>query len=121
MKRDLDLIRSILLAVEEEDNIADFKPVHIEGYEDELVWHHLQLLDEAGLIEGQWRPAHGVRAHEWLVRRLTWEGHEFLADARNETVWATMKQRVAEKGGSVSLGVASALLAEIAKKALGIP
>jgi hypothetical protein len=32
-----------------------------------------------------------------------------------------MKQRVAEKGGTVSLGVASALLAEIAKKALGIP
>jgi hypothetical protein len=121
MKRDLDLIRSILLAVEDEDNVADFKSVHIEGYEDELVWYHLQLLDEAGLIEGQWRPVHGVRASEWLVRRLTWEGHEFLADARSETVWATMKQRVAERGGTVSLGVAAALLAAIAKQTLGLP
>ena len=49
MKRDMDLIRKILLLMEVE---PQRKVPGIEGYTSEQIGHHVYLMMQAGLIEG---------------------------------------------------------------------
>lgn len=38
-----------------------------------------------------------------MIQNLTWQGHDFIEDAKNETVWIKTKEFIKEKGGSASL------------------
>ena len=78
----------------------------------------MRLLAEAGLLEAV--DATAGAGLDWRPKRLTWKGHEFLDDARNENVWRKTQELVQEKGGSVSLGVLQALLTEVAKSLFGL-
>jgi hypothetical protein len=53
-----------------------------------------------------------------LATSLTWEGHKFLANARDDTRWQQAKEVVKQKGGDVSPGVLTQLLTSLAKSAL---
>lgn len=59
--------------------------------------------------------AYGTR-----IRRLTWEGHDFLAQIRSETVWAKTKQTAVEKGADLSFSIIKALSAKITMDILGL-
>jgi hypothetical protein len=45
-----------------------------------------------------------------MVTKLTWEGHEFLDDIKDSSVWESTKARIAGLPG-----VALAVMAELAK------
>ncbi len=94
MKRDLDLIRTILLQVEEKDR--RFSPEEVEGHSLEKVDYHLVLLLEAGLIGGS-KFSNGFVSSSVLVTQLTWSGHDFLDAARNKSIWEKAKKYVAAK------------------------
>ncbi|MDF1608414.1 DUF2513 domain-containing protein [Hoeflea sp. YIM 152468] len=109
MKRDMDLIRLILLEIEEKDSgsgqtitIGDI------GHPSEVVTEHLFMLKNAGFIEGI--DASHMQGRHMLVQRLTWNGHEFLNTVRDPEVWAKTKKG-ADKVGAFSIEV----LSEIAK------
>ncbi len=51
---------------------------------------------------------------------MLWDGHEFLDNARNESIWKDAMKIVAEKGGSIAVGVLTQLLASIAKQQFGL-
>lgn len=53
MKRDMNLVREILLALEED--LSGFAPedMEIKGYTDEQIGYHILLLIEAGFIEAK--------------------------------------------------------------------
>ncbi len=51
MKRDMDLVREILLKVEELPFDGRFHEVKIEGRSDEEINYHVMLLAEADFIE----------------------------------------------------------------------
>ena len=114
MKLKIDLIKAILLAVEEEDWAAPFE-IEIDGYESKDVVYHLFLMDEAGLIRGIDLSSSGGR--RYAVDRLTWEGHEFLANSKDETNWERLKKAVATIG-DVSFDAAKAGLAGMAHAAV---
>jgi len=77
-------------------------------------------LKEAGLIDAIIRSdGHGCPFGA-IVRRLTWEGHEFLAKAKNDTVWKKVLQQAEEKGMSTSMTVINGLLEAAAKKYIGL-
>lgn len=59
--------------------------------------------------------ADGVGPIAATISSLTWNGHEFLDNVRNDTVWAKLKRAVAEKGGAVSFDVLKALALSYAK------
>lgn len=120
MKRDLDLIRKMLLAVEEAPSgwAPDLK---FEGFADAQVNYHAYLLIDAGLARGADVTTHGSEGPEAILQSLTWEGHEFVEAARDETRWQKAKGLVAEKGGGITLDVLKALLVSLAKSALGLP
>ncbi|KKC27912.1 DUF2513 domain-containing protein [Sphingomonas sp. SRS2] len=108
MRRDSDLIRSILLAVEEDAHCEVLRLAAIEGYADEAVHFHTRLLVEKGFLR-TYLPDRTV-GQPWVCVRLTWEGYDFLDAIRDPAVWRSVK-RAAGKVGSWSL----ATLAGIAK------
>jgi len=89
MKRDMDLVREILLRVEaNEKPTVPIAPFEIDGYPPEIVYHHVHLLDDAGLLTTLGRPG----MDQWFPKTLTWQGHDFLDAVRDPEVWAKTKQ-----------------------------
>jgi hypothetical protein len=119
MKRDMDLARKILFEIESQpsaDNLIDLK---FDGYSDEEIPYHVMLLDEANLIEADEVAELGAQSH-WFPIRLTWQGHEFLDAARDDTRWNKTKDAMAKAGGFV-FDVAKLLLIEFMKQQLFPP
>ncbi len=109
MKRDIQLIRKILLEIEAKSDGVETIEIHIEGYTDTPIQYHLALLSEAGLIL-----ASGASSLQelWLMPiRLTWEGHEFLDNARNDTIWNKTLHDISEITESVAIPLLRELLA----------
>lgn len=101
MKRDMELVIKILKEVEEKDSIEPFNlRMSDEGYDDDLVMYHLILMSEAGLIETFELTTLG--GSNVMVKRLTWEGHEFLDAARNDSVLSKAKEIAKQKGAELS-------------------
>jgi len=116
MKRDMDLVRKILFALEASDNIGPDNGFHIEGYGDGVVGYHLMLMGEAGLLIAVDARSMGNRTAMMPVR-LTWAGHEFLEAGRNDQRWGTAKS-ITAKLGNASLDVFTSVLTELAKQQL---
>lgn len=104
MKRDLELIRKILLTVEEHEDLEPFD-LELEDYDENKINFHLQLLDEASFIETILeRDETGAIVLAQPIR-MTWKGFEFLDMARNNNVWEKSKKFVAQKSVSVSISM----------------
>ena len=86
MKRDMDLCRRILLAVE--DSTSGWNTGESDwGCEKDVLLYNCELLQEAELLWGEKRG----RSGEFDVIRLTWAGHEFVDAARDEKRWEEAK------------------------------
>jgi hypothetical protein len=120
MKRDLELIRQLMLAIELKGD--DFNPENIEinGYDPSQINYHLQLLVEAELAVGKVLNFFNSDRPTITIKKLSWEGCNFLDDARNESVWQKTMEIVKDKGGSVSVGVLIQLLASVSKQLVGL-
>jgi hypothetical protein len=120
MKRDMELIRKLLLEVEERDYVV---VPNKRGQKYELIVHHLLLLCEAQLIAGiVVIECDGGQLVCQIVSkpRLTWAGHEFLDAARDDSIWKQAKKIIAPLGG-VPIAVATAILTDLVKEKLGLP
>ena len=121
MKRDLELIRRMILAIEDAPTGWAPRRLEIEGYTDTQIGYHAYLLVDAGLAKGQDVTTMGSDGPEAIITSLTWAGHEFADAARDEYRWKKAMMVVQEKGGTVTLGVLTQLLISLMKGALGIP
>jgi DNA-binding transcriptional ArsR family regulator len=81
MKRDFELVREILLKIEEKESAKGWIEIQLDGFTPEQISYHIKLLDEAGFIEA--RDASTNDRICWKPMNLTWEGHEFLDTARD--------------------------------------
>lgn len=112
MKRDMDLIRLLLLQVEGEEK-PDLKDVS-----EEQQVYHMTLLIEAGLVKGHAIDDSRGQPAGVIVQRLTWQGHEFLDVARNSSIWKTALDRIKSAGVTIGLPVLQEILTSLAKKQL---
>jgi hypothetical protein len=120
MKRDLDLIRTILLTIE--DHPHGYAPdLTINGHSKEEVGYHAYLLINAGLAEGENMGGFSSPSPEAQIYKLTWAGHEFAEAARDDTRWKKAMGIVKDKGGSVTMDVLKDLLTSLMKAAIGLP
>jgi len=103
MKRDMNLIRDILLAVERNPSPTEMmQELEVPGFNDDDVHYHVELLAKSGMLTAHERQAIGLYA--WHPIALTWEGHDFLDAVRDPDVWAkTQKGAEAAKGFTVDL------------------
>jgi hypothetical protein len=120
MKRDMELIRKILLAVEASETGWADHPLEIEGYDDHTVGYHALLLIEAGLCEGQNVTSSGSKGPEGFITRLTWEGYEFLEAAKEPSRWQEAKDTIFVKLGSASFQVWTAVLTRLMLRSTGL-
>ena len=105
MKRDWELIRKILIKLEDLGSTTSvLNPSDIEGYDQELVSYHIKLLIEAGLIEGKCTKSLSAPLH-CVAFRLTWDGHELLDQIRNRSVWNRIVEMARERGLDLSFEV----------------
>jgi hypothetical protein len=119
VKRDMDLIRKIVLAVE--DAPTGYAPkLAFDGYDNETVSYHAYLMIQAGLATGVEVTHQRSPGPEAILTGLTWEGHEFADAARDETRWKKAMGIVQEKGGAVGFDVLKDLLSHLAKLGLGL-
>ncbi len=105
MKRDWDVVRKILLKLEEVGDTKSYlEPDQVNSYDPEQVSYHMQMLDEAGLIEAQCISTMGSPLH-CKAKRLTWGGHELLDQIRQDTHWNKVKEIARAKSLDLSLDV----------------
>jgi hypothetical protein len=104
MKRDLDLIRQLLMVVENSE-AATLNPSYGLTPGDQRVQYHLRLLVDAGLVRGV-----GLTGEGSVCVRLTWDGHELLELIRNEQLWERAKRLVSEKTGGSAVEAIRAVL-----------
>ena len=114
MRLNNECVRDLLLAIEENLGIND--KVSIDDFElpnysyDELIYIALKLI-EAGFINGDSSKMIDGSIFVY-VSSLTWDGHKFLDNIRDNEVWRKTKS-IVSKFSSVSLGIISNVAAQV--------
>ncbi|MBX3381401.1 MAG: DUF2513 domain-containing protein [Phycisphaeraceae bacterium] len=127
MNRDLGLVRKLMLWFERSLNPGGTLPI-LEGalppdrFDEEtdfpIVYEHVRLMTEAGLIESDAVHHQPENIH---VMRITWAGHEFLASVKDPGVWAKVKPQIASVGGAVAIQMVTALGMHYMRQTFGMP
>jgi len=129
MKLNPDLIRSILITVEEETGLnqsfwynsyapeskkwEDFK--YLEGYNYEEVVYHLQQCNDAGYFSPRTISSNrSLTIWPWgfMVADLSPRGHEFVNNIREDMNWGTVKSNLS-KIGSFALSMIENVAASV--------
>jgi len=76
MKRDMELVIGVLEEIENRSEEELISEVHFPEVNDELVQYHINLMIDAGLIDGKCQLTSDGR--HCFVRGLTWYGHDLL-------------------------------------------
>lgn len=119
MERNWDIIREIFTKLESMPqekgslNMLDFDETQFAE-----VSYNVQLLVEAGLVEGQIADEFGGGPSEFFLMRLTWEGHDLFDAIRSDTVWVKTKKIFAEKGISMTFDSVKTIGTDVAIKIL---
>ena len=114
MKRDMDLIKAILLDLEEHcDGTLYYVPTkesvpYAYGGTDEEFRQHCRLIAQHGLADA----VEKTRGGSINFLALTWAGHDFLDDSRESKVWNAAKKAA----GSFSFGIFMKVLVEVATR-----
>lgn len=121
MKRNMELVRKLLLAVEEKPFPIDSDDITVSDFIRPEIDYHFQLLFEAGLLRYVVDASTHDGNKQWLGVSLTWTGHEFLDAARNETVWTEATRLIVSKVGTVTFDVLKTVLSQALLRNLGLP
>jgi hypothetical protein len=102
MKRDLEIIRSIMLNVES-DKYPFGSMVRLEGIDNAVVGHHVALILDAGLAKGRLfeTDSHGIIGGG--IDRLTSSGHDFCEGIRQDTIWKKVQDKVIKPGAAYTI------------------
>lgn len=122
MKRDMELCRKILFAIEEQYVDTALHNLKIPEYTMEQVAYHCKILKEAGLITNYKALFASNHIVGFGVGSLTWEGHDFLDRIREDTIWNKTKGLIKNKALPMTLDVvkeiATAVISETLKGAM---
>ncbi len=114
MKRQMELIREIMLAVEEGQDYLS-----IDGYSEEAIKYHAELLIDADLLQGYVSQDMSNTTEipdEVDIQKITWEGHNFIDAVRKETIWQTIKTEFKDASVETVIKVSKQLAEGWAKK-----
>jgi hypothetical protein len=119
MQRNMDLVRIILMRIEDSPSGWATQPFGIAGFTPEQVGYHAHIMKEDGLIEGVDVTTMHSNSPEVQPRQLTWKGHEFLDLARDQKRWNQAKAIIG-KIGSAPISVWTTVLNDLVLKELGV-
>ena len=111
-KRDWDLIRKILLKLEEKaDNTSFLENDVFDGVSPAIVNYHYKLLEQAGLITLE--DLSDLDGENYVALSLTWQGHEFFDKIRSDNVWNKIKNAAKAKSLDLSFDVIKSICATL--------
>lgn len=116
MKRDIDLVRKIALALEARSTGSDGAVPQIDGYTPDQINYHAHLMLQARLATGEVSSTLGGDVPEVTLTGLTWVGHDFIEKARNETRWKKAVAFVQEKELGLTVATVNDVLTALVKK-----
>lgn len=114
MKRDMDIIRLLLLQQESGED-----PPELAQYDEQLIVYNSALMLDAGFIIGEVITDHNGDLAASVIIRMTWAGHDFLDSTRDPTIWKKAKERVLKPGISWSFSILVEFLKAEAQRQLG--
>ena len=122
MKRDLNLIRNMLLRIEELNSIK--QKITIDSFLDlcadpALISLHIELLIDSNYIETS-EPIYCGVIKDFLIYRITSDGYDYLDSIRENSIWERTENMLFKVGGSAALDVVKSVAASIIKTRLGI-
>lgn len=131
MKRDMDLVRCILLQVEKAENYLTLNDLfqardNQKGceYTDNEIIYHVELLFAQGFIDGYLRCDMNGDIIENQMCGLTWDGADFLESMRDQRVWNKAKEVIKKTVGSTTFEVVkqtcTLVAAQMVKSSLGV-
>ncbi len=95
MKRNMDLVRAILLFVENQDvNSGQYENITLDGYTPMEVMMHVKIMEGYGLLQDC---TYYLRGNT-TVRTITWEGYDYLDKVRDNTIWKKTKDTIVSNG-----------------------
>jgi hypothetical protein len=125
----MDLVRDLMLKLEALDvspgALESFHPtdpaIAIEGRSPDEIEAHLHMIYDAGFVihDAEGRTISG----EWMFRRLSTAGHDFIDSVRPPDVWQKTKAGFSSVGGwtlSLVAEVGKALVKQKAKQHFGL-
>lgn len=125
MKLNHDCVRDLLLVIEEEATLntvlnQDYLLSHdrLKTYSEDDFYYSFLKVKEAGFINGDARILHDFRTV--VVKSLTYEGHLFLDNIRDNTAWEGAKKKAGKSLASISLSLMSELSNAYVKSVLGL-
>lgn len=98
MKRDMDLVRLILLKIEEDYVSTALYNLKIDGYDKETIAYHCKMLHEAGFVSDYGSHYADNALQSFGVGSLTWERNEFLDKIRDDSFWGKTKKEIKNRG-----------------------
>lgn len=97
MKRDMDIIRQILLNLED-DKYPYGGRVRLDGVPDKACGHHVALIFDAGLAEGRLMTTDAEGIIGASIDRLTSAGHDCCDGIRQDRIWNKAKEHFLKPG-----------------------
>lgn len=132
MRRDLDLIRKILLAIETNtgrkirDNYVSafpgIEPLSSAVGEPDIgvIALHMALIVDCGYVEVIPFARSCFLYSDYKIIRLTSDGCDYLDSVRDDDIWNATKEKIKSVGGSATLEVIKSLAEKVMSSQLGI-
>lgn len=118
MKRDMDLVRKILLALEGHDHGHAPRSLPIEGHSEEQIGYHVFLMGAANLLKVADTTHTQSPSPSAIPIGMTWEGHDFLEAAREPSRWTAALKKISESGAGMTFEILKGVLVALSKEAL---
>ncbi|MGA2463336.1 MAG: DUF2513 domain-containing protein [Thermodesulfobacteriota bacterium] len=117
MKRNMDIIRKIILTLRDADKPIDSVP---DIPKDDFL-AHAELIIEAGLVKGIVQPSGRKQGPEAAILfRLTWEGQDFADAIIEDTLWNKAKENILKPSASWSFAILLEYLRAEIRKRVGL-
>ena len=113
MKRDMDLVRDIILAARQSVPFSAISEIPKETFA-----YHVQILQEAGLLMAALSPDGKAPPQKAIVLRLTWASQDFADAIMDEGVWKKAKDDIIKPAASWTFGILLEYLAQQIKNGL---
>lgn len=117
MKKDLELIRRILKAVEEHEgpgeNGMDQESLGLNDINEEIYYFHTKVLTTEGLLESEKETSIICDYPKYLPYALTDKGRDFLEESSDAAKWKRTLVYFAESGKDIAISVVAEYLKKL--------
>lgn len=105
MKRDLDLVRCIVMSVEKADGPIEYDVLSRCCGDMGKLAFHIGLMQSHGLIVSEVDCDGFGEPIDVRISSMTWEGYDYLDAIRSPQVWNKAKEAISKAVGDTSLSV----------------